>query len=421
MKNSKTIPAIDEVFVGIDWGASHHQLCAVNAAGQRVRQVRLGHDVAGLERLDVELAQLGGGLPICLERSEGLLVERLQNRGHRVFPVNPRIAARARERYRVASSKDDVFDAFTLADTLRHEHAHWRVLPVPSPALAELRALSRDRDRLLESQQRVEAQLHAILDAYHPAPTQLFSSIDRDITLAFIADYPTPQAAARIGEQRMAAFCRRQSYRGRVDPAILTQRLKDNLLSGSEGTVAGKEHSAQVFAELLGLLNRQLAEYDKRLELALATHPDAQIFLSFPGVGLLTATTLLAEIGEDRDYYSAVGMLLAEAGLAPVTRSSGRSHRVAFRYAANTRLREACMWWAYNSLKTSPWARAAYDDARARKQPHHRALRGLAARWMRVLWRAWTDGVCYDQARHLKTGPTSEDITADSSSTPAAA
>ncbi len=412
---------VDEVFVGIDWGASHHQLCAVNATGQRLRQVRLRHDVAGLDQLDAELAELGTGLPICVERAEGLLVERLQAGGHRVFPVNPRIAARARERYRVASSKDDVFDAFTLADTLRHEHAHWRVLPVASPALAEMRALSRDRDRLLESQQRVEAQLHAILDAYHPAPAQLFSSIDRDITLAFIANYPTPQAAARIGEQRMAAFCRRESYRGRVDPAILTQRLRANLLSGSQGTVAGKAHSALVFAELLGLLNRQLADYYRRLELALAKHPDAQIFLSFPGVGLLTAATLLAEIGEDRDHYPAVGMLLAEAGLAPVTRSSGRSHRVGFRYAANSRLREASMWWAYNSLKTSPWARAAYDDARARKQPHHRALRRLGARWMRVLWRAWIDGVTYDQARHLKTGPANEAITVEPAGTAPAA
>jgi hypothetical protein len=130
----------------------------------------------------------------------------------------------------------------------------------------------------VESQQRVEAQLRAILDAYHPAPAQLFSSIDRDITLAFIADYPTPQAAARIGEQRMAAFCRRQSYRGRVDPAILAQRLKDNLLAGADGTVAGKSHSAQVFAELLGLLNRQLTDYDDALERVLAKHADAHIF-----------------------------------------------------------------------------------------------------------------------------------------------
>ena len=168
---------------------------------------------------------------------------------------------------------------------------------------------------MLESQQRIEAQLHAILDACHPAPAQLLSSIDRNITLAFIADYPTPQSAARIGEQRIAAFCRRQSYRGRVDPAILAQRS----------------------------------------------------------------------------------------------------------YAANTRLREVCMWWAYNSLRTSPWARAAYDDARARRQPHQRALRGLGARWMRVLWRAWTDGVPYNQARHLKSGAAREDSTAQPTEATAAA
>jgi len=95
-------------------------------------------------------------------------------------------------------------------------------------------------------------------------------------------------------------------------------------------------------------------------------------------------------------------MVLAEAGLAPVTRSSGRPHHVGFRYAANSRLSEACTWWACNSLKSSPWARQAYDQARARNLPHHRALRGLGARWMRVLWRARTDGVPYDEARHLK-------------------
>jgi hypothetical protein len=129
-------------------------------------------------------------------------------------------------------------------------------------------------------------------------------------------------------------------------------------------------------------------------------------------VSLVTAAALLAEIGEDRDHYPAVGVLLAEAGLAPVTRSSGRSHRVGFRSAVNTRvgfcsavntrLREACMSWAYNSLNTSPWARAAYDDARARKQSHHRALRGLGARWVRVLWRL-------DRRRPLRPGAAPQD------------
>lgn len=145
-------------------------------------------------------------MPVAIERSEGLLVEHLQDRGHRVFAVSPRIAARARERYRVASVKDDRFDAFVLADTLRHENGHWRPLATPSPLLAEIRALTRDRDRLMETQQATESQLRSILDAYHPAPTRLFSSIDRQITLAFIQDYPTPQSASRLRATRVGGF-----------------------------------------------------------------------------------------------------------------------------------------------------------------------------------------------------------------------
>lgn len=154
--------------------------------------MRVDHDVAGLGDLDRQMARFATSLPVAVERSEGLLVEHLQYRGHHVFPVSPRIAARARERYKVASVKDDRFDAFVLADTLRHEHAHWRALSVPSPLLAEIKALTRDRDRLLETQQATEHQLRMILEAYHPAPVRLFSSVDRQITLSFVAGGPRP-------------------------------------------------------------------------------------------------------------------------------------------------------------------------------------------------------------------------------------
>ena len=107
------------VFAGIDWGGAHHQLCVVDHAGRRLTEKRVTHDVAGLAELQRELCRHGDRLPICVERSEGLLVEWLQTAGHAVFPVSPRIAARARERYKVAAVKDDRFDAFVLADTLR--------------------------------------------------------------------------------------------------------------------------------------------------------------------------------------------------------------------------------------------------------------------------------------------------------------
>lgn len=113
-----------------------------------------------------------------------------------IFCISPKISARARERYRMAASKSDTFDAYVLADTLRHEHRHWRPLS-PSPArLAELRAISRDRQRVLYAQQACENRLRATMDAYHPAPLHLFSTLDRDISLAFIADYPTPSKRA---------------------------------------------------------------------------------------------------------------------------------------------------------------------------------------------------------------------------------
>jgi len=388
-------------FAGVDWGGHEHQLCVVDGAGHKQVELKVSHDVAGLDELIGALAGCGNHVPVAVERAEGLLVEHLQAHGHPVFPVSPRIAARARERYRVAPVKDDRFDAFVLADTLRHEHLHWRPLSVPSPLLAELRALTRDRDRLLETQQATEAQLRSIMESYHPAPARLFSSMDRQIALAFVADYPTPQVASRVRTARMAGFLRRNGYTGRVPAQVLAERMRANLLSGSAGTIAGKAHSAKTFAHLLGVMNEALAEFDDAIASVVAEHPDARIFASFPGVGPILTAVLLAEIGEDRHRYPTAQTLLAEAGLAPVTRSSGRSRSVRFRYASNARLREATMWWAFNSLKTSPWAATAFRQARdARGQRYHRALRGLAARWMRVAWRCWQDRTSYDPALH---------------------
>ena len=209
---------IVEVFAGVDWGGSHHQLCLVDGAGAVLLQRRVTHDVVGLRELNDHLTRFGRPVAIGIERAEGLLVEDLQAHGHRLFCVSPKLSARARERYRMAPSKSDEFDAFVLADTLRHEHAHWRPLATPSPLLAELRALSRDRERLVWNQRDVENQLRALVETYHPAVLHLFSSLDRDITLAFLRNYPTPAHAGRVGNARMAAFLARHGYSGRTRP-----------------------------------------------------------------------------------------------------------------------------------------------------------------------------------------------------------
>ena len=171
----------------------------------------------------------------------------------RSFCVSPKISARARERYRMAAAKSDAFDAFVLADTLRHEHAHWRPL---MPAVAHCSpSCARSRVTAIVSVHRPAAppriRLRAVLEAYHPAPLHLFSSLDRDITLEFIDRLPHPEQAGRIGIARMDGFCRRHSYSGRTNPTVLVDRLRPHLLSASAGTVAGKAFSARLFIDQL--------------------------------------------------------------------------------------------------------------------------------------------------------------------------
>jgi hypothetical protein len=187
----------------------------------------------------------------------------------------------------------------------------------------------------LATQQRTEAQLRAILEAYHPAPAQLFSTIDRQITLAFIANYPTP---GRCGGGRAAhdALPGPQPLHRPGQAPGVGRAAAGQPAHRRAGAVAGKAHSALIFAELLGLLNQQLADYDDAIALAVERHPDAAIFASFP----------------------------------------------------------------YNSLKESTWASEAYQQARARGQHPTGPLRGLGARWMRVLWRCWIDRVPHDPAKH---------------------
>ena len=386
-------------FAGVDWGGARHQLAVVDVEGRVVLNERFAHDRGGLDALLDALAGAGRATPVAIERSEGIVVNELQAKGHPVFPVSPRVAARARERYQAAARKDDRFDAFVLADTLRFEHGRWRPLAVSSPVLAELRVLVRDRRRVLEGQQAVEAQLRATLEAYHPAAAHLFSSVDRAITLAFVRDYPTPETASRVGERRMQGLLDRHGYTGRVPAAALVERLRSHLLAATPGSIEGHRFSALALVDQLELMNRQLKTFDLRIAEVFAVHPDAAIFASFPAAGPVISASLLAEIGEDRQRFPTVDVLLAEAGLAPVTLASGKVTRVRFRRACNTRLRDSFNWWAYTLKRIDEPSRASYLAALERGQHSHRALRTIGARWGRILWRCWQDGVPFDPAR----------------------
>jgi transposase len=390
-------------FAGIDWGATHHQVAVVDETGGELFNKRHVHTREGVDALIGQLGEVEGLVGVAIERSDGIIVDRLHAAGLVEFPVSPRVSARARERHQAATRKNDRFDAFVLADTLRTDGRRWRPLRPSSDLHAELRQVVRHRRQAVESQIMIESQLRETLLAYHPAVVGLFSSIDRDVTLAFLRDYPTPQAAAHVGEARMARFCARIGYSGRVPAATLVERVRTSLLSASDGNVAGHRYAALHLADQLELFNNQLRAYNRRIDELLVRHPDHEIFTRFPAAGRIVAAELLAEIGEDRSRYPTPQVLLAEAGAAPVTLASGKVQRVHIRWACNRRLRSTTTTWAHVLKRIDPISRSRYIASMERGATYHGALRAVSSSWLRVLWRCWQDGTTYDSARHRPT------------------
>jgi transposase len=390
-------------FAGVDWGGTAHAVCVVDAGGRAVARFEVAHTAAGLAELRRELARWGepGALPVAIERPSGLLVDALVDAGHPVAPIHPSAAKAARPRYRMSGAKSDGADSYLPADLLRTDGHRFRPLVPASDEVKALRALVRGRDDLVAARVRLANQLRAVLDGYWPGAAAVFAAVDSPIALAFIRRYPTPGSAGRLGEKRLAGFLAQHGYCGRRSAGELLGRLR----AAPAGLVEGEEEDArgEVAVALSATLERlvaRIALLTSRVQHAVAALPEGRIVMSFPRAGRVCAAQIAAELGGVRERFPSAEALAMEAGVAPVTRQSGKSRSVVFRWACNKRLRAAVTCFADNSRRASPWAAALYARARSRGCDHPHAIRVLARAWMRVLWKAWQDRKPYDPAAH---------------------
>ncbi len=388
--------------IGWDWAAEAHDITVMNDAGVAVDHWAPDHDEAGLEAALERLATHGdpSELAVAIEATASLVIDRLLAAGHQVVPVHPNSFHVTRPRWGASKAKSDPGDSWKLADYLRTDGHRLRRLRPLDPATAELRALVRLRDDHVEAKVAATNQLRVLLERHWPRAEAIFARLDSDIALDFLGDYPSPEAARRLGEARMAMFCKRHSYCGRRSPAELLERL-------GGAPVAIPVLSPEVVAELVNAQVRLLrsllatiADLDRAAGAALLGHTQASLLAPMPRIGEINLAQIVAEVGPILERAIDVDHACAEAGASPVTKASGKATAVNFRWAVNTQARKALATFADNSRHASPWAAALYAEARQRGKRHPHAIRILMRAWLRVMWACWNSETAYDPVRH---------------------
>ncbi|HYN51396.1 MAG TPA: IS110 family transposase [Thermoleophilaceae bacterium] len=388
---------------GIDWAAEWHDVrIADSASGEPLAERRFEHTeqgIAGLVGLiagrDVEC--------VAIERPEGVLVGRLLAAGITVLAIHPNQVSAARDRFRAAAGKSDRFDAFVLCELARTDRHRFHPLAPSGDETVALRTLCRTREDLVEARVGLANQLRAQLDACWPGARRIFADVDSPIGLAFLARYPAPADAHRLGPARLQGFLDRHGYCGRRPVDELLERLRSSPIAEiSDAQAEAQRATVLALVAVLRPLVEQISQLTSQIKGAIRAHPDGPIFLSFfkDPKSAVTAAGLLAEIGDNRARYPTPQALCADAGQAPVAIESGKHRNATFRWACDKRLRAHVGVLSDSTRHWHPWAHDVYHRALARGQNHPHACRTLGRAWLLILWRCWQDGQPYDPAKH---------------------
>jgi transposase len=401
------------LFVGNDWAEDHHDVEVVDEAGRRLTRKRFPEGVAGFAGLHALIADHlpetaePSDVVIGIETDRGPWVTALIAAGYRVFAINPMQVARYRERYSTSGAKSDRGDAHVLAEIVRLDRAHHRQIAGDSDLSEAIKVLARGHQNLIWTRQRQANQLRSMLREYYPAALAAFPDLAGRDALAVLAAAPTPTAGQALTIDAIIDLLRQAGRQRNLEPAAnkIHTALHAEHLTALPLTTQAFGVSARALVTVITALTTEINTLQDEVDAYFGRHPDAEIYLSQPGLGTILAARVLAEFGDDPHRYATGKARKNYAGTSPITRASGTKTAVLARYARNRRIGDALFQQAFSALKASPGARACYDTMRARGIGHNDALRRLANRLVSILHGCLRHRTTYDQTTAWPTTP----------------
>ena len=392
-------------YIGLDWADEQHSV-HLQAADGTIEHRVLEQKPAVLHEWVAHLQQRFGGGPIAvaLEQRKGAVIHALLMYDCFVlYPINPKALARYREAFRTSGAKDDPLDSALLLDLVVRHRDKLRAWVPDTVESRTLQALCEQRRKLVNQRVALTNRLTSLLKQYFPQALEWVGDLASVQTCDFLTQWPTLAAVQRARPNTIRQFYRAHNCRkADVIEARLAAIASACPLTTDAAVVEPLSLSVQTYATQLRTLIAAIQTFDQRIAEIFAKHADHDVFASFPGAGDVGAPRLAAAFGTDRARWESAADLQSHSGIAPVTERSGKSRWVHHRLACPKFVKQTFHEFADQSIRFSAWARAYYDQQRRRGNDHHAALRALAYKWIRILFRCWKDRKRYDEATYTE-------------------
>lgn len=391
-------------WVGMDWSDKKHDFCLQCAGSPQRERGVVTHCPEAIEQWARTLYQrFGGPIAVCLEIAKGPLVHALQRYPFLVlFPVNPATLAKYREAFVPSRAKDDPTDAQIALELLLRHRDKLQALQPQSVAMRALTTLVEQRRLLVGDKTRFTNRLCSTLKQYFPQALHWFEDRDTVLFCDFLQHWPTLKQVKRARKATLRSFFWAHNVR-RAE--LLEERIRAirsaTALTDDEAVIGPHQLLVQALVSQLRVTLQAIASFDAQITALANRLPDYALFAALPGAGPIMAPRLLVAFGEQRERYASAAQLQQYAGVAPVLERSGNKSWVHWRMACPTFLRQTFVEWAGSTIPRSFWASAYYHHQRAKGCSHHAALRALAYKWIRIVYRCWQTRTPYDEATYL--------------------
>ena len=401
------IPCPYAAYIGIDWADQKHDVC-LQAAGTDEREFTvLAHRPDAIAAWALSLKQRFQGQPIavCLELAKGPLVYALQKYDFLVlFPVNPSTVAKYRQAFTPSNAKDDPSDAQLQLELLMQHRDKLKPLQPQSVEMRTLQCLVEQRRGLVNDRVRVTNQLTYALKQYFPQALEWFKEKDTKVFCDFLDRWPTLKQARLARKATLETFFRQHNVRYQnVIEARVSAIKAATPLTDDASVILPHQILVQALVQQLRVLLEAIERFDTQIAAFAQTLPDYVLFRALPGAGPIYAPRLLAAFGEQRERYQGAAEVQKYAGVAPVTERSGKKCWIHWRLQCPKFLRQTFVEWAAETIPRSFWAGAYYRQQREKGGSHQAALRALAFKWIRILYRCWQTRTPYDESAYLNS------------------